>query len=333
MKLGIIGTGYIAGVVLPVLKNLKIDVRAIAATPRSEEKMRSLLAEYGIPRGFTSTEEMLDAEDAGGALVDTVYIAAPNSLHYQLAKEALLAGRHVIVEKPFASNLKEAEALAALSIRQNRMIMEAISTLYLPDYQKVKELLPEIGDVRIVSCNFSQYSSRYDAFLKGDVKPAFDPAKSGGALMDLGVYNIHYIVGLFGRPAAVHYTANMAGGIDTSGILTLGYDGFSAVSIAAKDCKAPCFSQIQGTKGMIVQHSAANSCEGVTLTGNSGESVSFREEVPHRLAPEFERFRKMIDEGDTDAYPANLRHSLIVMSVLDEARKSAGIRFPADDLK
>ena len=104
-----------------------------------------------------------------------------------------------------------------------------------------------------------------------------------GSLMDINVYCVASLVGLFGEPASVRYRANMHRDIDTSGILTLGYDGFSAVSIAAKDCKAPCFSQIQGTKGLIVQHSAANSCEGVTLTGNGGESVSFREEVPHRL--------------------------------------------------
>ena len=76
----------------------------------------------------------------------------------------------------------------------------------------------------------------------------FDPACAGGALMDLGVYNVSYIVGLFGEPNQVHYTANVERGIDTSGILTMDYTGFKAVSMAAKDCAAPARCIIQARR-------------------------------------------------------------------------------------
>ena len=121
-----------------------------------------------------------------------------------------------------------------------------------------RELLPRIGRVKLVQCNFSQYSSRYDAFCKGETPPVFDPNCAGGALMDLGVYNVSYIVGLFGEPNQVKYTANIERSIDTSGILTMEYSGFRAVSIAAKDCAAPARYVIQGTKGYILQKSTAN---------------------------------------------------------------------------
>ncbi len=75
----------------------------------------------------------------------------------------------------------------------------------------------------MVQCNFSQYSSRYHDFCAGQGLASFDPECAGGALMDLGVYNVSYVVGLFGSPNKVHYAANMERGIDTSGVLTMEY--------------------------------------------------------------------------------------------------------------
>ncbi|MFR2502999.1 MAG: hypothetical protein ACLS85_11090 [Coprobacillus cateniformis] len=124
-------------------------------------------------------------------------------------------------------------------------MVEAVSTQYLPNTLKIKELLPTLGQIKIVSANYSQYSSRYDAFKAGEVLPAFNPAMSGGALMDLNIYNINLVVALFGKPLNVNYEANIQRGIDTSGILTLDYDSFKCVCIGAKDCKAPVATNIQ----------------------------------------------------------------------------------------
>lgn len=73
----------------------------------------------------------------------------------------------------------------------------------------IKEHLDQLGDIKIVECNYSQYSSRYDAFKRGDIAPAFNPKMGGGALRDLNIYNIHFVVGLFGRPKTVQYLANV----------------------------------------------------------------------------------------------------------------------------
>ena len=101
-------------------------------------------------------------------------------------------------------------------------------------------------------CNFCQYSSGYDAFCAGETPPVFDPACAGGALMDLGVYNVSYIVGLFGEPNQVHYTANVERGIDTSGILLLEYPDFICQCTGAKDCAAPGSVQLIGDAGRIL---------------------------------------------------------------------------------
>ena len=218
-----------------------------------------------------------------------------------------------------------------LARRKKVFLFEAVTTQYLENYAKIRELLPRIGTVKLVQCNFSQYSSRYDAFCAGDVQPAFDPACAGGALMDLGVYNVSYIVGLFGEPNQVHYTANVERGIDTSGILTMDYSGFKAVSIAAKDCAAPARYIIQGTKGYILQKSTANCCGGVTFHPNEGKEEHYNLNGGRpRQAAEFHAFARAIEGGDQELCSRMLDTSVAVSRVLETARRDAGIRFPSE---
>ncbi len=326
MKLAIAGTGMIVQTVLPRLRAWGWEPAGLCSTPRSALKAAQLAAENDISAVYTNYPAMLAETDA-----DAIYLGVPNTLHMPMAKEALAQGRHVIVEKPLASNCREAEELAALAREKHVFLYEAITTLYQPDYAALKSLLPRIGEIRLVSCNFSQYSSRYDAFRRGETAPAFDPAQSGGALMDLNLYNVHWLAGLFGAPEQAAYHANMARGIDTSGILTLAYPGFQAVSIAAKDCSAPSRYLIQGTEGYLMQETPANLCEGVRLHLNNGTGETLQTPTQHRMEAEFRTFLRQIREGDYSACQKALEQSLLVSRILTQARQSAGIRFPADN--
>lgn len=325
MRLGILGTGKIVQEFLPwLVENKPFTVQAVCSTPRSAELAQSLCAQYGIPQHTTNYFELLQ-------WVDVVYIAVPNLQHTRYARVALEAGKHVIVEKPMAATVAEAEELAALARRKKVFLFEAITTQYLENYRKLRELLPRVGTVKLVQTSFSQYSSRYDAFCAGEVPPAFDPAQAGGALMDLGVYNVSYIVGLFGEPNTVHYSANIERGIDTSGVLTLDYTGFKAVSIAAKDCSAPARYLIQGTKGYLIQKSTANCCGGLTFHPNEGKEEHYNLNGGRpRHAAEFEAFARAIETGDQELCSRMLDTSIAVSRVLNVARKDAGIRFPGD---
>ena len=204
MKLGILGTGMIVREFLPWLAGPEspFAVQAVCSTPRSEPLAAELCAQYGVPQHTTNYLELLQ-------WVDVVYLAVPNIQHARYAKVALEAGRHVIVEKPMTPTAAQTEELAALARHKKVFLFEAMTTQYLENYSKIRELLPRIGTVKLVQCNFSQYSSRYDAFCAGNVAPSFDPKCAGGALMDLNVYNISYIVGLFGEPNRAVYAANM----------------------------------------------------------------------------------------------------------------------------
>ena len=325
MKLGIVGSGKIVQEFLPWLaQSPVVEVAALCSTQRSAAQAKALCEQYGVPLHTTDYEELLKA-------VDTVYVALPNLLHTAYTRAALEAGRNVIVEKPLAPCAAEAVQLADLARKKGLFLFEAVTTLYMENYHKLRQLLPRVGPVKLVQCNFSQYSSRYDAFCAGQVVPVFDPNQAGGALMDLAVYNISYLVGLFGEPQQVHYTANVERGIDTSGILTMDYRSFKAVSIAAKDCAAPPRYVIQGTRGYLLQKSTANFCGPFTLHLNDGkeEHFSLNGKRP-RCAAEFEAFARAIDAGDQEMCSGMLDTSLAVSRVLTVARKDAGIRFPCD---
>ncbi len=154
MKLGILGTGKIVREFLPwLVEHTPFAVQAICSTERSAELAQSLCGQYGVPQHTTNFLELLQ-------WVDVVYIAVPNLQHVRYARVALEAGKHVIVEKPLAPSAAQTEELVELARRKKVFLFEAVTTQYLENYAKIRELLPRIGTVKLVQCNFSQYSSR-----------------------------------------------------------------------------------------------------------------------------------------------------------------------------
>lgn len=326
MKLGIIGYGFIVKEFLPGLVTLPgIEIRAILGKPGREEAVEALCRQYRIPQAVYCFDDLVAAD------IDTVYLGIPNHLHFSYATAALEAGLHVIVEKPMTSNLKEAKALRVLAVEKGLFLFEAITTLYLPGYEKIRQWLPRIGPVRMVQSHFVKYSSRYDAFLQGKIMPAFDVNQSGGALMDLNVYNIHFVLGLFGMPESLHYSANVERDIDLNGMLLMQYPGFTALCTAGKDCDKLTNCAILGTKGAIYAGLPASMLGNVTLELRDGTKEVFPDPDGNlRHLQEFSAFRDAIASGNTDFCYRQLEHSLKIMEILDKARQSAGIVFPAD---
>lgn len=316
MKLTVVGTGKIVEEALPIITATNgIQVQALVSTPRSQEKAKALADHYQIQDLYTDLEEALTNPNT-----DTVYVATPNHLHYEMTKAALLAGKHVICEKPFTLKEAQAQELAEIAKRKQLILLEAITNLYLENFAVLKEELANLGDIKIVDCNYSQYSSRYDAFKEGVIAPAFDPEKGGGALRDLNIYNIHLVVALFGLPETVNYLPNMERGVDTSGILLMDYLDFKVVCIAAKDCSAEVRTTIQGNRGSLIVAGESNTLPQVQVTENGIEPrVINKNGSEHRMAAEFRVFQAIIDERDFEGAQEALDHSLKVMKVLDLA--------------
>lgn len=325
MKLGILGTGMIVKDLLTTIHELKIESIYILGTQQTEEETKSLCEQYHLDGYDLNYDDLLKRN------IDTIYVALPNHLNYTFAKKALENGKHVIIEKPITANTFELKELIKIAKTKHLFMMEAMNIHYLPAYQTLKENIHRIGQPKIVSFNYSQYSSRYDDFKQNKIHPAFDYHKAGGALMDLNVYNIHGIVGLFGKPKRIQYLANIEKQIDTSGILTLDYGNFKAVSIGAKDCKAPVMLTLQGDQGVLRIDTPINQLTKFEYINNQNESIIInKDENKHRLFYEFKQFINMIDYHDEMKVNYMLEISFIVSEIMQEARLQEGIVFDND---
>ncbi len=321
MKIGVIGTGAITKSMLAEFQRCEhFEVTAICS--RREETGRAMAEAFGIPKVYTALEDML-----ADPVIEMVYVASPNAIHFRQTKAALEAGKHVLCEKPFAPTVAETDELIALAKEKHLMLFEAITTAHHPGYALVRQQLPLLGDLKVVSCTFCQYSSRYPALLQGKVSPVLDPANKGGALMDINLYNVHFTVGLFGAPEKVHYFPNIyKNGVDTSGILILQYPGFVCQCTGAKDSAARNGVQIVGESGYLEITPSGSNVQKVELCLRGQESQTAAwEENPWYY--EVQDIGRLAAAKDYDYCYAALETTRKVVAVLEEARKAGNLGF------
>ncbi|MDO4977279.1 MAG: Gfo/Idh/MocA family oxidoreductase [Eubacteriales bacterium] len=322
IKLGTIGSGII---VKSILDNVKlVDGIALEAVySRTEEKGRALASEYGVDKVYTDMDAFLADEE-----VNFVYVASPNSLHYAYSKAALLAGKNVLCEKPFAPVKAEAEELVTLAKEKGLMIVDATPTAFLPNLAILREQISKIGKIKLVMGNYSQYSSRYDALLRGEIPNVFSPDFAGGCLMDINYYNVYLNVALFGKPEKTVYYPNVFENlVDTSGTILLQYDEFVSSMVGAKDTWGVNYFQIEGEKGYIYIKNGSNGIEEVEVVTKEGKEILNSQPNPDRWFYEVENFTKMILDGDVEKVNAGLETMIDVIDVIESSRKAAGIYF------
>ena len=316
LRLATIGSGSIVDLFLDAVSRTEgIDLSAVFS--RTEKRAAEFAKKHGALKWYVDLDAMLSDPE-----IDCIYVASPNSLHYSYAKRALLAGKHVICEKPFVGNREEAAELFALAEERGLYLMEAITVLHMPNFHVVRGWLEEIGPIRLANFNYSQYSSRYDAYLEGRITNVFNPEYAGGALMDINVYNLHGAVGLFGAPKEAEYFANRGfNGIDCSGTAVLSYDGFVCSCMGAKDCDGVNTGLIEGEKGYILVKEAGNTWGNAELHLRGGETKTAAYDLAtNRMTFEIADFVKAVEAGDRERFLGWQKESLMVMELLDRLR-------------
>ena len=323
--LGTIGSGSIVHTILDQV-NVTDGIRLTAVYSRMEEKGKQLAAEYGAGRVYTDLDAFLADEE-----INTVYIASPNLLHYEQTRKALLAGKHVICEKPFCTKADQARELTALAKEKRLFLADAVPTAYLPNLEVLKRELPKVGKVRLVLGNYSQYSSRYDLVLQGEVPNVFNPEYGGGCLMDINFYNVYLNAALFGKPLSSVYYPNRRGELaDTSGVLIMQYDGFVSSSAGAKDTWGVNYFQIEGEKGHIYIRDGSNGLAEIRVVTKDSEETFDWQDNPEWRFYEVQKLTECMLAGDYEAVYGRLDVMIHVIEILEEARKKAGILFPGD---
>ena len=320
MNIGVLGSGFIVNVFVENSKKIK-DFNLYAIWGRHEEKIKQF---EGFEVYTTDLHKFLNDKK-----IDVVYVALPNSLHYEYAYLALKAGKHVMLEKPFCQNYIQTRTLIKYAKTHKLLLFETIMTKYIKAYNKIKTNIDELGDIKIIDMNFSQFSRKYNKFKNGEILPAFDYKLAGGALMDIGVYLIHYVVGIFGKPKKVEYKPNIEKNVDTSGILYLDYGKFKATLVCAKDSGIPSYGYIQGDKGYLKLSSTASRCAKFDLVLNDGTEISIKGEDAEFAGwePMYKEFVKLYKNKDYETCNKYLDETLIVQQVLDKARTSAKMKF------
>ena len=316
MKLGIIGTGKIVEEALPVLKaNGHIQLVGICAV-NNKEKATLLARKYNINKVYVDYDAMIASDD-----INFVYVAVVNSAHYEYARKALAGSKNVILEKPFTTNLRDAEALIDMAIRRKLYLFDATTLYHTPTFKFMQKALCRIGEPCLAHANYSQRSSRYDRYLRGDVAPAFSTELEGGSLLDINIYNISLVVGLFGMPTSTKYFARRGfNGIDTSGVAILNYPSLVASCIGAKDSDSPSYAYIQGDAGRIEVEGRPSELRKVrVITADGAEEMEL--DNRHRMSYEFDEMVKIYSGGHYDEMRNLLITTKNVIQTLDMLRE------------
>lgn len=326
IRLGTIGSGFIVHHILDAVSKTE-GIKCVAVYSRTKENAKSLAVKYQVQKTYTNMDAFLADEE-----MNCVYVATPNILHYEQAKKALLAGKHVLCEKPFCSKLEQAKELFEIAKQKGLFLMEAVPTTYLPNYERIKDAITKIGRIKLVQGNFSQYSSRYDSFLKGELPNIFNPAYAGGCLMDINFYNVYLNIALFGKPVSAEYFPNIAAEekIDTSGILIMQYEDFVSTNTGAKDTWGENFFSIEGEEGYIYGEGGSCSLRNLRVVTKDMEEEFWGQEDEERWEYEIKKLTEILLADDYETIYKKLEITLDTVEIMEKARIKAGIIFPSD---
>ncbi|MDR1809405.1 MAG: Gfo/Idh/MocA family oxidoreductase [Prevotella sp.] len=327
IRFGIIGTGAIVD---KILAAAKLDPRFVPAAiySRTQERADEFAQKHAIPHTFTSLEDM-----AASSLIDAVYIASPNALHARQSILFMQHGKHVLCEKPLASNAREVKEMLAASEKYCVTLMEAMKPTLTPNFSVIKKHIQEIGVIRRYFSCYCQYSSRYDKLKERVVLNAFDPKLSNGATMDLGVYTIYPMVVLFGRPKKISASGlKLFTGADGQGSVNFEYGKMNATALYSKIADSNLPTEIQGEEGTIISD-RINIINKVTFKKRGGNEIIISAPLStDEYYYEIAEFLNLIQAGKRESDINSHENSLITIEITDEIRRQLGIVYPADKM-
>ena len=322
MKYGVIGTGWIAKSFIDGARMLtQADFTAVYS--RTEESGCRFAAENEIPKVYTSLEEVAKGD------FDAVYIASPNRLHYEQSKLMLQSGKHVICEKPITVEPEELEELQTLAKKNGLIYIEAIMYMFNPARELLKDAISKIGKITSVHFDFSQLSSKYPAYVRGELPNIFNPALATGCLMDLGIYCVYPALDLFGIPqkttACAHF---MESGADGSGNAALLYSDKLVNFTYSKLGQDRLGSQIFGDEGTITIESISK-LTNMKLIAKNGDTQEIIGDVAKEKLMGYEAvgFEKFIANPNDPYYAVTRKRALQVSRLMKEIRALSGIKF------
>lgn len=323
MRVGIIGTGWIAEKAAITLNGIE-DCEALAVGSRSQEKADDFASKWGIPKAYGSYTELIADPD-----VDLVYVGTPHSHHFDVTKEALLAGKPSLVEKAFMANCRQAKEIVDLAHERKVFLAEAIWTRYQPVVNMVRHIMTEgrIGMPRLLTATLG--------YSMGEKPRIMQPDLCGGALLDLGVYALNFVRMFF--PADIvsmeSQCVKSKTGMDLTNAISLVLsDGMLCNLQSSAACVGDNIGVIAGTEGNLIIDNI-NNPQQITVNGPDRTYIETIH-VPKQITGyeyQFVACRQALIDGLLEPREMPHAETLYVMQLMDGLRRKWGVRYPMDE--
>ena len=328
MNLGILGAGYIAGIMAQTIQKLRQSgddtVRLYAVAARDKERAQAFAGRHGAERAYGSYEEMLR-----DPAVDLVYIATPHSHHYGHIKLCVGYGKHVLCEKAFTVNARQADDAVRFARARGVLVTEAIWTRYQPMRRIINQVLESgiIGEPRVLTANLSYAIAHNPRIVL--------PELAGGALLDVGVYALNFAEMIFGPADGVQCTCiKNEHGVDQTDTITLTWrDGRAANLTAGTTCISDRQGVVYGTRGYLLVEDINNPA-GLKVFDRD-RRLLHREDCPPKLTGyEYEVLEaaRCIRGGLLECPSMPHRETVHLMELMDHIRAQMGVRYPCEDV-
>ena len=323
LRVGIIGTGWIAEKAAITLRGLK-ECEAYAIGSRTKEKAETFAKTWNIPKAYGSYSELIADPD-----VDLLYIGTPHSHHFDVTREALLAGKPCLVEKAFMANHREAAEIVRIAHEQKVFLAEAIWTRYQPAVGIIRDLIGSgrIGTPRLVTATLGYSMGEKPRIMRADL--------CGGALLDLGVYALNFVRMFF--PASIEKIESQCvkskTGMDLTNAISLVLsDGILANVQSSAACVGDNIGVIAGTDGNLIIDNI-NNPQKITVNTHDREFVEDIH-VPQQITGyeyEFLACREALIEGLLEPREMPHEETLYIMQLMDGLRQKWGVHYPMDE--
>ena len=323
LRVGIIGTGWIAEKAAITLNGLT-ECEAYAVGSRSQETGDAFATKWNIRKAYGSYTQLIADPD-----VDLVYIGTPHSHHYDVTKEALMAGKPCLVEKAFMANARQAKEIIDLAHERKVFLAEAIWTRYQPVVNMVRELINNgrIGEPRLLTATLG--------YSMGDKPRIMRPDLCGGALLDLGVYALNFVRMFF--PADIvsmeSQCVKSKTGMDlTNAISIVLADGMLCNLQSSAACVGDNIGVIAGTEGNLIIDNI-NNPQTITVNGPDRTYIETIR-VPQQITGyeyQFLACRQALTDGLLEPREMPHEETLYIMQLMDGLRQKWGVRYPMDE--
>ena len=323
MKVGIIGTGWIAEKAAITLNGLE-TCEAYAVGSRRKETAEAFAAKWNIAKAYGSYAELIADPD-----VDLVYVGTPHSHHYDVTREALLAGKPCLVEKAFMANARQTKEIIDLAHERGVFLAEAIWTRYQPAVGIVRKLIADglIGEPRLITATLG--------YSMGDKPRIMQPDLCGGALLDLGVYALNFVRMFTDSDIETidGHCVKSATGMDlTNAITIILKDGILANVQSSAQCVGDNIGVIAGTEGNLIIDNI-NNPQTITVNGPDRTYIETIR-VPQQITGyeyQFLACRQALVDGLKEPREMSHAETLYMMQLMDGLRRKWGVRYPMDE--